>query len=188
MRTTFTKWFWIWQLPKEEQWINEMADHGYGLVHAGRLTFEFEDIEPGKYKYREFMFKGSWDSDKARGFLQFMEEMEIRNVAHVSYPGHTVLYMRYENNGTEPEVYSDLDSKIEYEKMLCSYLLPLAIINLLAFIYNICVFLSFMISGRFNPVSLVSFLNLGIAIAIFIQMGKKHEIIKKLQEERNIHE
>lgn len=188
MRTTFNKWFWIWELPKEEVWINEMAEHGYGLVHAGRITFEFEDIEPGQYKYREILFKGSWDSDKVREFLQFMEEMGIRNVAHVSYPNHTILYMRYEDNGTDPEIYSDLDSKIEYEKMLCSYLLPLAIINILAFVYNMCVFVSFLLNGRFSGINLLCFINLGIAIAVFIQISKKQSTIKKLQEERSIHE
>ena len=60
MRTTFHKLFWLWQLPKEEAWINEMAEHGYGLVSAGRVTYEFEDIEDGKYRYKVLFLKGSF--------------------------------------------------------------------------------------------------------------------------------
>ena len=77
MRTTFHKLFFIWQLPKEEAWINEMAAHGYGLVGVGRFTFEFEDIEPGKYRYKEIFIKGSFGSEKTREFLKFLEEMVI---------------------------------------------------------------------------------------------------------------
>ena len=43
MRKKITKLFWIWQLEKEQAWVNEMASHGYALEHAGRLTFEFDE-------------------------------------------------------------------------------------------------------------------------------------------------
>ena len=48
MRRVIHKLFFIWQLEKEQAWINEMASHGYSLEHAGRLTFEFDETEPGK--------------------------------------------------------------------------------------------------------------------------------------------
>ena len=44
MRRVIHKFFWIWQLEKEQAWINEMASHGYSLEHAGRFTFEFDEI------------------------------------------------------------------------------------------------------------------------------------------------
>ena len=188
MRTTFKKWFWIWQLPKEEAWINEMADHGYGLVAAGRITFEFEDIDPGKYRYKELFMKGDFSSEKIRDFLSFMEDMGFQNVAHVSYPDHTVIYLRYENNGEVPEIYSDLDSKIEYEKTLCHFLIPLGIFNVLAWVYNMAVWIDFMIKGYPRAIQFISFINLAIAIMIFAKVGNKYQTIKELKQERAIHE
>ncbi|MCR4793023.1 MAG: DUF2812 domain-containing protein [Lachnospiraceae bacterium] len=188
MRTTYRKLFWIWELPKEEAWINEMAGHGYGLVAAGKITFEFEDINPGQYKYKELFMKDSFQSAKMRDFLRFMEEMGIENVGHVSYPGHTVIYLRYENNGTEPEIYSDLDSRIEYEKTLVRYIIPLAIINILAWLYNMAVMIICIKNGTPNFIGLISLINLGIAVAIFIHTGKKLQKIKALEQERTIHE
>ena len=27
-RKTITKWFWVWQFEKEEEWLNEMSANG----------------------------------------------------------------------------------------------------------------------------------------------------------------
>jgi len=62
MRRVIHKLFWIWQLDKEEDWINEMARHGYSLEHAGRVSFEFDETEPGLYEYRTLFLKGSYNS------------------------------------------------------------------------------------------------------------------------------
>ena len=188
MRTTFHKLFWIWQLPKEEAWINEMAEHGYGLVAAGRVTFEFEDIEEGQYKYKEMMLKGSFDSKKIRDFLRFMEEMGVKNVAHVSYPGHTIVYLRYDSSLEDFDIYSDLDSKIEYEKTMVGYLLFAAIVNLAAWIMNMAIFITNCINRTPSYVSLACALNLILAVVIFINIAKRNSKISSLKAEREIHE
>ena len=110
MRTTVHKLFWIWQLPKEEAWINEMAEHGYGLVSAGKITFEYEDIESGQYKYKEMMLKGSFDSKKVRDFLKFMEEMKCG----FSYTG----YEFADKDATPMGKVVRVPSKITYRKAL----------------------------------------------------------------------
>ena len=161
MRTTFHKFFWLWQLPKEEAWINEMAEHGYGLVSTGRVTYEFEDIENGKYKYKTLFLKGSFGSEKIREFLKFMEEMDVHNAGHVSYPGHTVIYLRYDSSMNDFDVYSDLDSKIEYESALVSYL---------------------------TFISLACALNLVLAVIIIKNIVKHINRIKSYKTEREIHE
>ena len=188
MRTTVHKLFWIWQLPKEEAWINEMAEHGYGLVSAGKITFEYEDIESGQYKYKEMMLKGSFDSKKVRDFLKFMEEMGVDNVGHVSYPGHTIVYLRYDSSLENFDIYSDLDSKIEYEKIMVGYLLFAAIINLAAWILNMAIFIANCLRGYPSYISLISTLSLVLTVIIFINISKRNSTISKLKAEREIHE
>lgn len=188
MRKTVHKLFWIWELPKEEAWINEMAEHGYGLVDVGRFRFEFEDIEPDKYRYKSLFLKGSYTSTKIRDFLKFMEEMGIMNVGHVSYLGRTCVYLRYENTGEELEVFSDLDSKIEYEKTLFTYLIFAGSLNLFAWIYNMAIFIMNCFRGEPTYYSLLCFLNFGIGIGIVIAIIRINRKIKKLTREREIHE
>lgn len=188
MRTTVHKWFYIWQLSKEEAWINEMAAHGYGLVSVGRLTFEFEDIEPGKYRYKEIFVKGSFTSEKTREFLKFLEEMGVDNVGHVSYPNHTILYFRYEDTGEELELYSDLDSKIEYEKTMLGYLIFVSIANLLVVAYDITVMIFAFLHGQASIVYLLSLINLTIGVLAAIDIVKRSKKIKALESERVVHE
>jgi len=188
MRTTFHKLFFIWQLPKEEAWINEMAAHGYGLVGVGKITFEFEDIEPGKYRYKEIFIKGSFGSEKTREFLKFLEEMGVENVGHVSYPNHTILYFRYEDTGEELELYSDLDSKIEYEKTMVGYLIGVSIANILIAAYNITLFVIALIHGTVSWISLLTILNLLIGVVSAIDIVKRKKRIKILESERVVHE
>lgn len=188
MRTTFHKLFFIWQLPKEEAWINEMAAHGYGLVGVGRLSFEFEDIEPGKYRYKEIFIKGAFSSEQVREFLKFLEEMGVDNVGHVSYPNHTILYLRYENTGEELELYSDLDSKIEYEKTMVGYLRGISIANLFIGIYNITLFVLALMHGVPTWISILAVLNLLIGVVSAIDIVKRKKRIKALESERVVHE
>jgi hypothetical protein len=188
MRTTFHKLFWIWQLPKEEAWINEMAEHGYGVVSTGRFTYEFENIENGKYKYKVLFLKGSFGSEKIREFLRFMEEMDVFNVGHVSYPGHTVVYLRYDSSMEDFDVYSDLDSKIEYERALVSYLLIAAIINLIAWILNMTIFITNCLRGYPSFVSLACALNLVLAVIVIKNIVKRVNRINEYKAEREIHE
>ena len=188
MRTTFHKLFFIWQLPKEEAWINEMASHGYGLVGVGRLSFEFEDIEPGRYRYKEIFIKGTFTSEKTREFLRFLEEMGVENVGHVSYPNHTILYLRYEDTGEELELYSDLDSTIDYEKTMVGYLVGISIANALIGIYNITLFIIAASHGYISFVLLFTIINLIIAALSAIDIVKRKKKIKTLISERVVHE
>ncbi len=188
MRTTFHKLFWLWQLPKEEAWINEMAEHGYGLVSTGRITYEFENIENGKYKYKILFLKGSFGSGKIREFLKFMEEMDVYNTGHVSYPGHTVVYLRYDSNMSDFDVYSDLDSKIEYERTVVGYFTFAAVLNLFAWVLNMTIFIINCLNGYPSFVSLACALNLVLAVLLIKYILKHVNKIKSYKAEREIHE
>lgn len=188
MRTRFHKLFWIWQLQKEEAWINEMASHGYGLISVGRITFDFEDIEPDRYGYKAVFRKGTSNSDNVRDFLKFMEELGIDNVGHVTFPNYTVVYLRYEKSEENLELYSDIDSKIEYEKTMCDYLNLVVWLNVFAWVLNMFIFIMGMIHNVGNFISLVSVINLVIAILCFKSIHTRKKKIKTLTAEREIHE
>ena len=188
MRTRFHKLFWIWQLQKEEAWINEMASHGYGLISVGRITFDFEDIEPGRYGYKALFRKGSQNSEKVRDFLKFMEDLGIDNVGHVAYPNYSVLYLRYEKSEEDLELFSDIDSKIEYEKTVCDYLSIAAWLNLGAWLLNMSIFIMAMLHNAGSFISLISFFNFVIAVICFKSTYERKKKIRDLKAEREIHE
>ena len=114
MRRVVHKLFFIWQLEKEQAWVNEMASHGYALEHAGRLRFEFDEPEPGKYIYKEIFLKGWGESAENIKYFRFLEEMGIKVVCYINYPGTCWVYTRALKKDYPDgiELYSDIDSKI----------------------------------------------------------------------------
>ena len=189
MRKRVTKIFWLWELPKEEAWINEMASHGYGLVDVRRLSFDFEDIEPDKFRYKSMFVKGGFESNEVRSFLKFMEEMGIENVGHVSYPGHTCIYLRYDSSFGDADVFSDLDSRIAYEKVLRFYLLVTGIFGALMTALNLTFFAISVSEGMPAWLNLCAgLICLTICGAIAVDQIKRGKKIKTLTAEREIHE
>ena len=190
MRSKFHKLFWIWQLDKEESWINDMAAHGYALVHAGRFcNYEFDEVEPGKYIYKSLFLKGSGDSTKNREYYRFLDEMGIETVSTFWYPGNCVVYLRalrddYPNG---IELYSDIDSRINYENTLRWYLLGIGIYAALTAVYNMVV--AFLPHNSFTPVNIICSVVMAVlAVYLFINFAKKSNKIRELRKEREIHE
>ncbi|MBO4459720.1 MAG: DUF2812 domain-containing protein [Clostridiales bacterium] len=189
MRKVVHKIFWIWELEKEQAWINDMADHGYALVRAGRFSFEFDDSEPGQYIYKEIFLKGSSYSSKNIEYFKFLEEMGITEVCAINYPATCWVYLRAlkEDYPGGIELYSDVESKITYERVMMWYMLFAAIVCGLGAALNL-----FM---AFTPYNGVSYLNLFVGIGVLVIMIfalvdfiKRVIRITKLKKERKIHE
>ena len=189
MRSRFHKLFMIWELDREESWINDMAAHGYALVHAGHFTFEFDDTEPGKYIYRSLFLNGSAESSQNKDYYRFLDEMGIEMVHGIRYPGNCVVYVRAlrEDYPNGIELYSDIDSKINYENALRWYLLGIAILMLFVAAYNIF--------AAFLPYNSLMLVNIGgavfmaaLAAASMINFVKRCNRIRELRKEREIHE
>ena len=70
------RFFWGF-LKKQEKWLNEMADKGYRLVRTGRAWYEFEDCEPGKYRYA-VEFVGDQSNQNAKDYASFLEDCGYR--------------------------------------------------------------------------------------------------------------
>ena len=188
MRRVIHKLFWIWQLEKEQVWINEMASHGYSLEHAGRLTFEFDETEPGKYIYKEIFLKGWGESVENIKYFRFLEEMGIKVVCYINYPGTCWVYTRAlrEDYPDGIELFSDIDSKINGMKAMSGYMIFVMAMTLFAALLNLWCAI-----GRdyFSPINFICSISMFVlftlatiaTVKIFVSMGK-------LKKERAIHE
>ena len=192
MRRVIHKIFWIWQLEKEQAWINEMASHGYSLEHAGRLTFEFEETEPNKYIYKELFLKGWGESAENIKYFKFLEEMGIKVVCYINYPGTCWVYVRVlkEEYPNGIELYSDIDSKIQYQKTMAFYMIFVSVITFLAASLNLSIVISALAAeGRFMWLNaLCAGFMYGLFVASVIATVKSFVNMSKLKKERTIHE
>ena len=192
MRRVVHKLFWIWQLEKEQAWVNEMASHGYALEHAGRLTFEFDETEPGKYIYKEIFLKGWGESVENLKYFKFLEEMGIKVVCYINYPGTCWVYTRAlkQDYPDGIELYSDIDSKINYNKVMAGYLIFVIVATLLSALLNISVVVnSWTMHGTLMVLNLICSVFLtALCIASAIATVKAFVKIANLKKERKIHE
>ena len=188
MRRVIHKIFWIWQLEKEQAWINEMASHGYSLEHAGRLTFEFDETEPGKYIYKEIFLKGWGESVENIKYFRFLEEMGIKVVCYINYPGTCWVYTRAlrEDYPDGIELFSDIDSKINGMKAMSGYMIFVMAMTLFAALLNLWCAIG---RNYFSPINFICSISMFVlftlatiaTVRIFVNMGK-------LKKERTIHE
>ena len=192
MRRVIHKIFWIWQLEKEQAWVNEMASHGYSLEHAGRFTFEFDETEPDKYIYKEIFLKGWGESAENVKYFKFLEEMGIKVVCYINYPGTCWVYIRAlkEEYPNGIELYSDIDSKINYQKVMEGYLIFVIVFMLFALLLNIsAVVNSWTMHGTLMVLNLICSVFLtALCIASAIATVKAFVKIANLKKERKIHE
>ncbi|MCR4556559.1 MAG: DUF2812 domain-containing protein [Saccharofermentans sp.] len=186
------KLFWIWQLEKEQAWINEMASHGYSLEHAGRFTFEFDETEPDKYIYKEIFLKGWGESAENLKYFKFLEEMGIKVVCYINYPGTCWVYTRAlkEDYPDGIELYSDIDSKINYQKVMAGYLIFVIAVTLFAALLNISIVVNYWLThGMVMTLNLICSIAMSaLCVAAFIATVKAFIKIGNLKKERKIHE
>lgn len=76
MSKKYYRFFWGF-LKRQENWLNEMADNGCRLVRTGRAWYEFEDCEPGKYRYA-VEFVGEKSKQNAKEYASFLEDYGYR--------------------------------------------------------------------------------------------------------------
>ena len=192
MRRVIHKIFWIWQLEKEQAWINEMALHGYSLEHAGRLTFEFDETEPGKYIYKEIFLKGWGESVENIKYFRFLEEMGIKVVCYINYPGTCWVYTRAlrEDYPDGIELYSDIDSKINYQKVMAGYMIFVTVATLFASVLNLSIVLKYLAEyNMLMPLNLICAVFISVLfVCSVIAVIKAFVNIGKLKKERKLHE
>ena len=61
----------------QRNWLNKMAQKGYRLVRTGKLEYEFEECEPGRYVY-EIEYVGNKSFENATDYKAFLESLGYR--------------------------------------------------------------------------------------------------------------
>lgn len=124
MRTTIIKMFYVWQMEKEEAWLNEMADKGLLLRNAGKFHYDFDEVEAGKYCIKLLMLGGGKNSAKNREYFRFLEDLGIRYTDGINFPGACQVYLTMEKKDapSDGDFYSDVESKTRYNRVVIRYL------------------------------------------------------------------
>ncbi len=174
MRKTIRKWFWAWEFDKEEQWLNDMAAKGQALVSARYITYEFEDSAPGEYAVRLEMLEHMPDSDKGRQYIEFVEGTGAEYIGKVM----KWVYFRKKTADGPFELHSDNATRLRHLKGIIALLRPLAVVNLGASAYNLCVGI-----GLASPLNVVCSM-LAVAVAVLLGVGMVKLNDKKLQLEK----
>ena len=165
-RKTIHRWIWVWDFEKEEEWLNEMALHGWVLDGVGYCTYHFVSCEPGEYTVRLEMHP----SDDA--YIQFMED------TGAEYIGRMMMWVYFRKKSSEGafDLFSDVDSKIEHLDRMGRMLAIVGGMNLIIGVMN-------SISTSFVPS-----LNLLCATLLMYGLGRIHGKKEALKRERLLHE
>lgn len=163
---TIRKWFWIWDIDKEEKWLNSMASTGWTLKSVGFATYTFEKTECGKYIVRSEMHNPDPD------YIAFMEETGAEYIGRMA---RCIFFKRKAELG-QFNIYSDLDSKIDSVKAIAKLLTILCAMNLVIGIIN-----------SLNHTS-IGWINLLFACVMCYGLGKVNSKKENLIKERELHE
>ena len=165
-RKTITKWFWVWDFDKEEEWLNEMAMNGWVLESVGFCTYRFIRCEPGEYTVRLEMHP--YDES----YVSFMEE------TGAEYVGRMVMwiYFRKKTAAGPFDLFSDLDSRIRHLNKISTILVVIGAMNLVIGFIN-----------SFTPAR-IGWINLLCATLLMYALGRIQGKKEALEKERLLHE
>lgn len=129
-RSTRVAWrlFWAWDDDKEERWLREMARQGWHLRQAALVRFVFERGEPADVVYRlDYNILARRDRDEYLGLFRAAGWEHVGEVANWHY------FRTQAVAGADPEIFSDLESRIaKYRRLLFLLLalLPIFVVSL----------------------------------------------------------
>lgn len=185
MRKTVKKFFGLWDLDKEEKWLNEMAVQGWYLVSVKRWHYEFEQAAPGMYNIRlEFMKKGSAHQDNQR-YISFLKETGVIYIGGVGY----IAYFAGTTDA-DFELFSDNTSRINYYSRIIKEMGFWVGFSWLEMLVQVFLFLLNL--SNFQPIDVeyIVFAIIWLLIAVFYTKGLVKNIKKRkeLREQQNIFE
>lgn len=139
-KRTEVKTFTIWNLEKEEKWLNQMEAEGWHLVDVyNKNTYKFEECEPGKYVIRIEFLKKSVNNPESEKYIDFIGETGAN---YISNRGNIVYFSGLAEK--EFELFSDNTSRINYYSRIIKWTRLMAVIwwintfmNLLCFFGNL---------------------------------------------------
>lgn len=179
MRKVIRKWFFAWDYDKEEKWLNEMAAKGLGLVAVGFCRYEFEDCEPGEYKYKLEMLEHGRSHPETQKYIAFLEETGVDHLGFFSKWS----YFRRKSCDGEFDLFSDFDSKIKHLKRIQMLMFPIGILGLIIGIQNLYFFFTHHFAGN-----TIGFVNILLSLLLMFGVYRIEKKKKKLKKDRQIFE
>jgi hypothetical protein len=120
--------FWAWEDDKEERWLREMARQGWHLRQAALVRFEFDRGEPADVVYRlDYNILAQRDRDEYLGLFRAAGWEHVGEVANWHY------FRTQAVAGADPDIFSDVESRIaKYKRLLVLLLalLPIFLVSL----------------------------------------------------------
>ena len=118
-----TKWFWLWQDEKEEEWLRSMAQQGLHLKEIRLLNrYVFEEGTPQDIVYRLDFLTNNKDYP---GYLQLFRDAGWE---HVAVNGSWQYFRKPAAQGAAPEIFTDNASKIQKYQRLVAILVVFSVI------------------------------------------------------------
>jgi len=180
MKYTIHKWFWIWDFDKEEKWINEMSAQGSQLCGVGFFKYVFEDGLAGEYIYRLEMLNKHPSRAESVDYIHFLEDTGAEHIGSVK---RWVYFRKKADNGGF-DIFSDIDSRINYLGRIISFSGILGGINLLSGLGNMLIYFSSGSVGNF----LAGLLGFGIEAGLILGLMRMSTKRRDLAKEKVLHE
>lgn len=166
------RWKLYFDKDKEETWLNEMAQNGWGMKSFFMGRYTFEPIEPGEYIYRIDLLPSN--QQKKEDFFAFLrEEMEVEIVQEWG----VWFFCRRKAEQGHFELYSDADSRANHYRRIARTFMFFSAMELVCALFQLPGVLTG--DGAINLVAMVLLLAAGL---LFLQLGIRFHNKEKQQK------
>jgi hypothetical protein len=179
-------WKAYWNYEKEENWLNQMAAKGMGLIDYWWCRYVFEECPKGEYIYRIELLEHSPSHPESAAYIKFMEETGIECIA--TYMRWA--YFRKKAADGPFEIYSDIESKIAHFKRINILWIVLAGVEFFGGFINIAAVIGNYVSQNsiYTANIIFSILLLAIGVSCVLLGAKVRKKIRRLKREKAIRE
>ena len=113
------KWFWVWNLEEEKQFLETKAKEGLILKGVKLGSYYFEESNPQKLVY-QMDFKGIVQKISEDEYIQLYEDAGWHFVARL---GSWYYFCQEGNEGIDLSIFNDNSSKAAVYKRIMAFLL-----------------------------------------------------------------
>ena len=166
-----------------------MAQKGFDLIDYSWCKYTFEDGQKGEYIYRIELLDNARSHPESQKYLEFLTESGVEHVA--SY--FRWVYLRKKASEGPFEVYTDIESKINYLRKVRRSWMALGFGELAVGISNLMIAVSAVaddVTGKATRLNLILgslCVVIGIVFLAFLSRPIS-EKIRKLKKESNVHQ
>ena len=157
-----------------------MSSKGLQLTGVGLATYIFEEAAPGEYVYRIELLENVPSDPESVAYIHFLESTGVEHVGSFL----RWVYFRKKAADGPFDLYSDLDSRINYLKRIRTMMYWFLPMLLMILFWNLGNYLDHMAAGILVLVGVI----MSVLILYVIGLTNLHRKIQKLKKEKLIHE